>query len=55
MDLPSRIFWSRRAMNRRAFLAVSTRTWEARKAEFEKHGLTLLGEALNHEEIDRIL
>ena len=28
---------------------------EARKAEFERHGLTLLGESLNKEEIDRIL
>jgi mannose-6-phosphate isomerase-like protein (cupin superfamily) len=28
---------------------------EARKAEFEKHGLTLLGEALSQEEIDRTL
>ena len=28
---------------------------EARKAEFEKHGLTLLGESLSKEEIDRIL
>ena len=28
---------------------------EARKAEFEKHGLTLLGEALSKEEIDRTL
>jgi len=27
---------------------------EARKAEFEKHGLTLLGESLSKEEIDRI-
>jgi len=27
---------------------------EARKAEFEKHGLTLLGETLRREEIDRI-
>ena len=28
---------------------------EARKVEFERHGLTLLGEPLNKEEIDRIL
>jgi mannose-6-phosphate isomerase-like protein (cupin superfamily) len=28
---------------------------EARKAEFERHGLTLLGAALSKEEIDRIL
>ena len=28
---------------------------EARKAEFERHGLTLLGEALRKEEIDRTL
>jgi mannose-6-phosphate isomerase-like protein (cupin superfamily) len=28
---------------------------EARKAEFEQHGLTLLGEALSKEEIDRTL
>ena len=28
---------------------------EARKAEFERHGLTLLGEALSKEEIDRTL
>jgi mannose-6-phosphate isomerase-like protein (cupin superfamily) len=28
---------------------------EARKAEFERHGLTLLGEALGKEEIDRTL
>jgi mannose-6-phosphate isomerase-like protein (cupin superfamily) len=28
---------------------------EARKAEFEKHGLTLLGESLSKEEIDRTL
>lgn len=27
---------------------------EARKAEFERHGLTLLGKALSREEIDRI-
>ena len=31
------------------------RNQEARKAEFERHGLTLLGESLNKEEIDRIL
>lgn len=28
---------------------------EARKAEFERHGLTLLGEPLTREEIDRVL
>ena len=28
---------------------------EARKAEFERHGLTLLGEPLSKEEIDQIL
>jgi len=28
---------------------------EARKAEFERHGLTLLGEALSKEEIDQVL
>jgi mannose-6-phosphate isomerase-like protein (cupin superfamily) len=28
---------------------------EARKAEFERHGLTLLGDSLSKEEIDRIL
>ena len=28
---------------------------EARKAEFERHGLTLLGEALGKEEIDQVL
>jgi mannose-6-phosphate isomerase-like protein (cupin superfamily) len=28
---------------------------EARKAEFERHGLTLLGEPLSKEEIDRVL
>ncbi|HZQ18927.1 MAG TPA: cupin domain-containing protein [Terriglobales bacterium] len=28
---------------------------EARKVEFEQHGLTLLGEPLSKEEIDRIL
>jgi hypothetical protein len=28
---------------------------EARKAEFEKHGFTLLGEALSKEEVDRTL
>jgi hypothetical protein len=28
---------------------------EARKAEFERHGLTLLGQPLSKEEIDRTL
>ena len=28
---------------------------EARKAEFERHGLTLLAEALSKEEIDQVL
>jgi hypothetical protein len=28
---------------------------EGRKAEFERHGLTLLGEALSKKEIDRTL
>ena len=32
-----------------------SRNQEARKAEFERHGLTLLGEPLSKEEIDRIL